>query len=207
MTKLRITIGLPGAGKSTDALAWVSRDPTNRCRINRDNLREMMHGGYLGTRDQEEQVTDVRDAAITKQLRKGRSVVADDTNLRWGHVVRLQHIAARVRVGFEVISYLDLPFDTCVTRDAMRERSVGRDTIKSMWMNALRNQIETWRSSIVDDLIADGHTNVPSMIDMAIVDPLASSNAEVVRLARQYTDNKITELAPSTTRLMFRKIA
>jgi hypothetical protein len=35
------------SGKSTWARAWVGEDPKRRAEVNRDQLREMMHGGYV----------------------------------------------------------------------------------------------------------------------------------------------------------------
>jgi len=196
MTVLRTTVGAPGSGKTTDAIRWVNVDPTNRARINRDDLRLMLHGGYLGTREQEDQVTDVRDAGILKLLRRGISVVADDTNLRWGHLAHLQHIARRVRVEFEVVSYLHVDIHTCISRDASRKCPVGEDIIIRMWTNGLRNMIETWRSKLVDDLVAQEYAHIGDMITDAVTDPLDPKNVVVVTLARQYTDQKLAELAP-----------
>jgi predicted kinase len=199
MTILRTTIGLPGSGKTTDAAAWVNEDPEHRARNNRDDLRDMLHGGYLGTRFQEEQVTSFRDGGIIRLLRAGISVVADDTNLRWGHVVHLQRIASRVRVDFEIVSYLNIPIDTCVERDRKREHPVTEKVITNMWVNSLRNQVETWRTSIVRELELRSHADIPSEIARAVSDPLAASSFTVVQLARRYTDAKIREFTRSDT--------
>jgi predicted kinase len=210
MTILRTTVGLPGAGKTTDAVSWVAIDPDTRARINRDDLREMMHGGYLGRRTQEDQVTAMRDAAILKLLRAGISVVVDDTNLRWKHVYHLERIARRVHVPFEIVSYLDVDLDTCVERDRTRAvRNLGRQRITTMWENALRDMIENWRSSIADDLAAMGHTGVADMIDASIDDPEDLRAAHVVRLALDYTRRRLATYAPrrSDSELTFRGAA
>jgi predicted kinase len=196
MTTLRTTVGAPGAGKTREANSWVAIDPTVRARINRDELRIMLHGGYLGTRCQEEQVNDVRDSGIIKLLRHGISVVVDDTNLRWGHVAHLQQIARRIRVEFEVVSYLHVDVEICIERDAQRDNPLGRNIIMGMWCNALRNQVETWRSRIMDDLLEQGYRNVEKMIKAAIADPFDTNSSTVVAKARYYTDRKLLELAP-----------
>jgi hypothetical protein len=54
---LIITRGHPASGKSTRAIAWVAERPERRARVNRDCLRAMMHGGRLGTAEQEAMVT------------------------------------------------------------------------------------------------------------------------------------------------------
>lgn len=196
MTTLRTTVGLPGAGKTTDAIAWVKQDPKHRARINRDDLRAMLHGGYLGTRAQEEQVTSARDGGIIRLLRSDISVIVDDTNLRWGHVVHLQRVASRIQCDFEVVSYLHVSIGTCVERDRGREQPVGEQVITSLWENSLRNQVETWRTSIVRELHLRGHgkEEIADIIAAAIAEPSDPQNTSIVRMAREYTDGKIKEL-------------
>ena len=79
MTNLIITRGVPGCGKTTRAKKWVAKSPAHRARINRDDLRETMHGGSYGNVT-EAQVTAVQHAGVLTLLRAGISVVVDDTN-------------------------------------------------------------------------------------------------------------------------------
>lgn len=199
MTTLRITVGLPGSGKTTQAMAWVSMDPQNRARVNRDDIREMLHGRYMGARWQEDQVSAARDAMILRLLRKGISVVADDTNLRWQYLVHMKQLAYKVPATFEVVSYLGIHISTCVERDSRRDNPIGGDKIGKMWASALRNMIETWRKSIREDLSALGHDDPDEMIENALENPRASENSRVVALARRYTDSELRRLAPTTT--------
>jgi hypothetical protein len=74
MTVLRITRGLPASGKSILAMKWVAEDPANRARVNRDDLRAMLHDGvYLG-RDTEVHVRAARDALLTALLGAGAAL-------------------------------------------------------------------------------------------------------------------------------------
>ena len=41
MITLLLTRGLPASGKTTFARAWVAESPTDRARINRDDLRNV----------------------------------------------------------------------------------------------------------------------------------------------------------------------
>ena len=91
--QLTITIGLPGSGKSTRALAWVAEDPARRARVNRDDLRRMLHGGRLGTAEQEAAVTALQHPAVQALLELGYDVVADDTNLSTAAVHAWQRLA------------------------------------------------------------------------------------------------------------------
>lgn len=123
MTKLIVTRGLPGSGKSTFAREWVAEDPANRAEVNRDYLRKMLHdgvyiGGYKGT---EGAVTAVRDAAIKTLLRRGLDVVSSDTNLAQKVARDLRNLADIAGAGFEVKDFTDVPLDVCLERD--RERT------------------------------------------------------------------------------------
>ena len=80
---LIITRGLPGSGKSTQALEWVNQEPDRRARVNRDELRMALYGKYTGlTFKQEQALSHAQRAAVKSLLEGGRSVVVDDTNLR-----------------------------------------------------------------------------------------------------------------------------
>jgi len=81
VTELVICRGLPACGKTTRAKAWVAEDPVSRARVNRDELRGMCHDGVWLGHDTERQIQSVRDAAIAALLKRGVSVVCDDTNL------------------------------------------------------------------------------------------------------------------------------
>jgi tRNA uridine 5-carbamoylmethylation protein Kti12 len=129
MAVLVITRGLPGAGKTTRALAWVAEDRAGRARVNRDDLRAMMHDGVWRGSDTEGQILAARDAVITALLRSGVDVVSDDTNLPSAAVRDLARLAAACDAGFEVWDMTDVPLDVCVERDGRRERAVGERRI------------------------------------------------------------------------------
>lgn len=133
---LIITRGLPASGKTHQARRWVEADPARRARVNRDDLRTMLHGRRLGTPAQEEQVTAAAHTAMAALLTAGTSVICDDTNLPDRHVRQLQKIAANAGAGFEVMDLTSVPVEICVTRDAARgPAQVGSGVIRSM--NAL----------------------------------------------------------------------
>jgi predicted kinase len=133
---LFITRGLPGSGKSTRALAWVAEDPTGRARVNRDDLRTMLHGGRLATAAQERQVTAVRDTTVTALLQRGVDVVCDDTGLRQRFARELRRLAALSGAGFEVWDLTDVPLEECLRRNELRAGTpafVPEDRIREMW--------------------------------------------------------------------------
>ena len=77
MTTLTITRGLPGSGKTT----WA-RQQAGAVRVNRDDLRRMLHGGLIGQGWAEVQVTLASGRRSRPCCGPGVNVICDDTNLR-----------------------------------------------------------------------------------------------------------------------------
>ena len=120
MPKLTITRGLPASGKSTWAREQLRTVALRAARINRDDLRRTMHGGFSGAGWAERQVTVAQHAAIAALLRSGVDVICDDTNL-WSRVVRdLVDLAADCRAEFVVQDFTDVPVAVCIERDRLR---------------------------------------------------------------------------------------
>lgn len=139
MSRLIITRGLPASGKTTAARAWVAEDPATRARVNRDDLRAMLHGGRLGTEAQESQVSIAQQEAVAGFLRAGYDVVCDDTNLHPEHLDVLRNDALHESHDVEVWDFTHVPLDECIARDAQRKGAarVGEDVIRDMWRGHL----------------------------------------------------------------------
>lgn len=136
MATLTITRGLPGSGKTTKARAWVAEDPAGRARVNRDELRAMLHGGRLATVEQERQVTALRDAAVTALLQRGVDVVCDDTSLPQRRARELRGLAALSGAGFAVWDLTDVPLEECLRRNSLRAGTpafVPEEVIRELW--------------------------------------------------------------------------
>lgn len=125
---LILTRGIPASGKTSWAKAWVAESPSTRLRVNRDDLRRMLHGVSFGlTFGQEENITAVQQVIVRDAIATGKSVVVDDMNLR-----------ARYAKGWfkfaDDVWFQDFPVETeeAVARDAQREHSVGADVIRSI---------------------------------------------------------------------------
>lgn len=137
MATLTITRGLPGSGKTTIARQLLaSAGPGQMARVNRDDLRDMLHGGRLGVGWQEEQVTAAQCAAVAALLRAGVDVIADDTNLDDVAVEAWGRLAAECGAVLQVIDLQHVGVDVCIARDAARaqrgERAVGAEVIHRM---------------------------------------------------------------------------
>jgi predicted kinase len=130
MTRLLITRGLPASGKTT----FARKLQPGVVRVNRDDLRRMLHGQRLFTQWAEGQVTHAQRATVEALLRARADVIVDDTNLRNKTVREWAELAARFSATFEVHDFTDVPLDECLRRDADRpaDERVGEEPIRRM---------------------------------------------------------------------------
>lgn len=137
MSKLIITRGLSGSGKTTWAKDFCAADISNRHRVNRDDLRSMLFGGYQHGHEFEVTVTKIQQDSIRTLLRRGHTVVVDDTNLALKHARQFSKIAFEEGAEFDVIDhFLQVPLEECIARDA------ARDSLKRVGEKVIRTQYE-----------------------------------------------------------------
>lgn len=153
--KLVICRGLPASGKTTWAQHEVTKSlrpeygeltvvPSPVCRVNRDDIRQMLHNGDYIRSVTEQVVIAVRDASIRAALRSGWSVISDDTNLRSGTVRDLMKVANREGAEVEFKDFTDVDVETCITRDVARFDDspglVGEDVIRDQYNRFLKGK-------------------------------------------------------------------
>lgn len=125
MSKLLITRGLPGCGKTWFAERWVAEDPRNRKRVNRDDIGVQLHGKRFYDRpdlfqDTEKAITVAQHAQIAEFLRRGWDVICDDTNLVRRTARDLRAIALRAGAEFQIHDMLDVPLDVVYAQNEKR---------------------------------------------------------------------------------------
>ena len=125
--------GIPGSGKTTWAKGWVAEDVGTRARVNRDDLRLMMHAGCYRGGATEPQVIKAQLAMILELLRADVSVVCDDTNLPRYTLEGLRRTAIEGRAHYRVQSFLDVPLEVCLARNAERPTPIPDEVIRGMW--------------------------------------------------------------------------
>lgn len=132
--KFIINRGLPGSGKSTATKAEVAADYNNVVRVNRDDIRNMLHDGVWKGQETESVVVMMRDSMLRSAMKaKKPLVISDDTNLDNRVVKQMAKIAEFF--GYEVeVRDFDVPLKTCIERDAQRQgiAKVGEDVIRGM---------------------------------------------------------------------------
>ena len=138
MARLIITRGLPASGKTT----FARKLQPAVVRINRDDLRRMLHGDRLYTQWAEWQVTVAQQAQVEALLRADIDVCVDDTNLRSQTVQEWARTAARFGATFEVHDFTDVPLEECLRRDAERPEAdrVGERGIRTMYERYLEGR-------------------------------------------------------------------
>lgn len=142
MTELVILRGLPASGKTTYAKAYVAEDPGNRHRVNRDDLRAMLTESVFIPGVTELAVIVGRDALIKAFLKKGISVVCDDTNLPQRTARDLKRIADLAGVDFRIVDLTHVDPEECIKRDAARsgKAHVGDAVILDMWKRYVKGK-------------------------------------------------------------------
>ena len=157
MTETRemlILSGLPASGKTTVAKEWLAEDPTNRERVNYDNLRiELFGEGWKFNRPEEDKMQAYARGLVEGWLIHGKSVVIDNTNLT--EKVRERWAALGRKYGVNIVQQeIDTPVAECVRRDSERigRARVGRAVIERM---ALLHGFIDWADYPRDFVIFD----------------------------------------------------
>lgn len=133
-----LTRGLPGSGKSTYAIQWVSEDPETRARVNRDDIRFELYGEYVmkndkrgSVKDKERHVTEVQHGRLKDALAAGKSVIVDDTNLNPMSFRTFGKLAEEHNVSL-INKDFPIDIDECIRRNNNRDRVVPEHVIRGM---------------------------------------------------------------------------
>ena len=141
--ELKLTRGIPASGKSTYAIQWVTEDPENRARVNRDDIRWELFQEYhptptkrLNIKQKEAMVTEVEHNRINEYLAAGKSVVADNTHLNPKAFKTYSALASANGVR---LTHKDFPIeiDEALRRNAARDKKVPEEVIRRMYKNYL----------------------------------------------------------------------
>lgn len=143
MGELRLTIGLPGSGKSKYAQDLIADNPS-WVRINWDDWRKSrgMHLRNFNRKEEESMQKESLDFAESIG-RAGSSIIVDNTNLNENTRNRWKGVAQRAGMNYvEVVMPVSL--EECIARDAKREglEHCGRAVIERM---ALFAGLIPWR--------------------------------------------------------------
>jgi tRNA uridine 5-carbamoylmethylation protein Kti12 len=135
MLTVKLILGLPGSGKTTNAKALIARDPSY-VRVNREDIRQMICNGVYSP-EKEEVVKELHIQAIVSALHPDNmfNVVIDDAALlnpkaraEIESVVKFAtDDSPNVKIEIEILM---TSVDECIRRDALRETPVGEAVIR-----------------------------------------------------------------------------
>lgn len=128
--KLIMTVGIPRSGKTTWAKNFL-KESGNAIRVNRDDLRQMLHNGKWTPRN-EELTMKAQKAIVEQGLKAGKVVIVDDTNLGEYHKQRWSQIAKSCNAAFEIKHMDVLPLSELIRRDHDSDSFRGADVIVRM---------------------------------------------------------------------------
>jgi predicted kinase len=176
MSQLLLLRGISGSGKSTHALELTKNN--NFYRVNRDEIR-LLISAQRWSRQKEKMVIAVEKSMAEAILKKGQSVIIDDTNLLRSHETLWQEVVDRLnkditdekaKIKFE-IKKIDTPLDLCIARDKLRKGSkyISQAVIEHQAIKSGMYNLDTAEDSIVlcdiDGTIANGDHRVKILDD------------------------------------------
>lgn len=136
LRKIVILRGLPGSGKTTWAKNLMKKHPGEYKRVNKDDLRAMIDNGKW-SRGNEKFILKIRNDIILRAITEGYNTIVDDTNLAPKHIEQITKIATGL-AEVEIKDFTDVKVETCIKRDLLRDRSVGKDIILEMYNQFLK---------------------------------------------------------------------
>lgn len=133
MAKLIILCGLPGSGKSYYAAQLWRRENTfdepTAVVHSSDAIRKELFGD-AGSQENNALVFETMHKRVKDDLRAGKTVIYDATNIT--RKSRRGIINMTTKDDIVECHIVWAPVDTCIERDAKRERHVGREVIDKM---------------------------------------------------------------------------
>lgn len=127
MTALVVTMGPPGSGKST----WVEQRFTQTQIVNLDRLRGMVADDPTD-QDATGDAVFLQHRLLEARCRRRLMTAVDATNVRPDVRQGLLEHAHR-NLMYPVAVVFDVPLETCLARNAARERQVPAHVIHRMW--------------------------------------------------------------------------
>jgi predicted kinase len=147
---LILLVGIPGSGKTTYAENYSRVRPN--IHLSSDLIRKELWGSEATQGDNNEVFSLMQSRAI-EALNNGKSVVYDATNItRKDRSYTISLCPKFVKIECHIIW---APIETCIERDAARERTVGKEVIDRM----LKRFQAPWYDEGIDEIVTIWNTN------------------------------------------------
>ena len=127
MSKIIVTRGLPGSGKSTWAERVVQTEDWPHVIVERDQLRQaLFNSWWTGKQEDEEKVTRYQEKLVRLHLSEGTSVIISDTHLPDRSVKKWLKLGHELGVPVEVKDFRGVRLEDCLWNNKMRGIREGK---------------------------------------------------------------------------------
>lgn len=198
MSRILVTIGISGAGKSSWAHEMWATMPSQYVIVNRDKIRELLFGftesnisgGYWDSRSdisaREKEVTKYQNVMIHEALSAGKVPIVDATHLTKKYVQEFKFW----NVPVELV-WFNIGVDTALERIGKRTRQISRETLVKQHnqLTILKKQFEDSPEDF--DFTPVTLTNNPNLAPCVIFD-IDGTLAHMV-LRNPYDWNRVGE--------------
>jgi len=126
---LILLVGVPGSGKTTYAKKYISEYPRTPVHLSSDKIREELYGNE-SIQGNPAEVFSLMQKRAVEALNDGNDVIYDATNIT--RKDRASIIGVCPKFAKIEVHIIWAPIETCIERDAARERTVGKEVIDKM---------------------------------------------------------------------------
>jgi predicted kinase len=145
MKIIHFFVGLPGCGKSTEALKMLEEHPDRYRRVNKDLIRTMLIGPRV-TFHAENMVENIQSYAMEVLLAKGFDVICDNTNFKDKYYYAACEVAKRVGDVQIIERYFEVSLEECLSRNSKRPNPVPENVIRGMWEKNIKGKVVPQRT-------------------------------------------------------------
>ena len=126
--KLILLVGIPGSGKTTYAKKYIEKE-SNTLHLSSDTIRKELYGDE-SIQGNPAEVFSLMQKRAVEALNEGHDVLYDATNVTRKDRASIIGICPKfAKIKAHIIW---APIETCIERDAARERTVGKAVIDKM---------------------------------------------------------------------------
>ena len=139
MQEIILTVGIPASGKSTWAIEQVKAHPNKFIRLNKDDARNMIACGSTYSATKEELIDLIRHESVVIALKKGYSVIIDDTNFKEKHFLDMCDIAEEIGNVTVIEKFFEITLKDALARNKARPNPIPDIAIIKMYNDYVKH--------------------------------------------------------------------